>query len=377
MIAVALRGAGLDPGWIVGGEVRDLGANAGWSDGEWLVVEADESDRSFLALAPQIAVVTNIELDHHHTYGSQAELEEAFRAFLAGASGRRLGPPGAARRRPSARSRSFAVRRGRCATARCACPGAHNRAQRRGRAERLRAGRRRPRALPRGAERASAAPSGASRSSERPRPARASSTTTPTTRPRSPRRSPPRARRSRRGWSRCSSRISSPARASWPASSARALAAADRSLVLPVYPARERQEDFPGVGAALIAADEHPGSFEEAAGAAARRAARGRPVPGHGRRRRRPARRGCWSRAANPEAAARTSARRRVRASCAGPRRRRGRAHRGRVLAVAALGWFWLRDSPLVAVDNVTVTGVTGPDADAGARDARPTPRAT
>jgi UDP-N-acetylmuramate--alanine ligase len=41
-------------------------------------------------------------------------------------------------------------------------------------------------------------------------------------------------------------------------------AAADRSLVLPVYPARERQEDFPGVGAALIAADEHPGSFDEA-----------------------------------------------------------------------------------------------------------------
>jgi UDP-N-acetylmuramate--alanine ligase len=43
-----------------------------------------------------------------------------------------------------------------------------------------------------------------------------------------------------------------------------ALAGADRSLVLPVYPARERQEDFPGVGAALIAADEHPASFEEA-----------------------------------------------------------------------------------------------------------------
>src|SRR5258705_1239317 len=82
MIAVALRGAGLDPSWIVGGEVRDLGSNAGWSAAEWLVVEADESDRSFLALSPDIAVVTNVELDHHDTYGSRAELDEAFRTFL-------------------------------------------------------------------------------------------------------------------------------------------------------------------------------------------------------------------------------------------------------------------------------------------------------
>src|SRR4051812_38075327 len=82
MIAVALRGAGLDPSWIIGGEVRDLGSNAGWSEGKWLVVEADESDRSFLALSPDIAVVTNVELDHHDTYRSRAELDEAFRTFL-------------------------------------------------------------------------------------------------------------------------------------------------------------------------------------------------------------------------------------------------------------------------------------------------------
>ena len=50
--------------------------------GEWLVVEADESDRSFLELAPEIAVVTNIELDHHTTYASHVELEQAFAAFL-------------------------------------------------------------------------------------------------------------------------------------------------------------------------------------------------------------------------------------------------------------------------------------------------------
>ena len=83
MIAVALRAAGMDPSWIVGGEVRDLGSNAGWHAGEWLVAEADESDRSFLALRPEIAVVTNVELDHHHTYASRAELDEAFRQFKA------------------------------------------------------------------------------------------------------------------------------------------------------------------------------------------------------------------------------------------------------------------------------------------------------
>ncbi len=59
-------------------------ANASWTgSGEWLVVEADESDRSMLALGVEIAVLTNVELDHHATFGSLAELREAFRAFLA------------------------------------------------------------------------------------------------------------------------------------------------------------------------------------------------------------------------------------------------------------------------------------------------------
>src|SRR3954462_1415956 len=65
MLVHALRGAGLDPSYLVGGEVRSTGANAGWGAGEWLVVEADESDRSLLRLAPRIAVLTNAELDHH------------------------------------------------------------------------------------------------------------------------------------------------------------------------------------------------------------------------------------------------------------------------------------------------------------------------
>jgi UDP-N-acetylmuramate--alanine ligase len=65
--------------------VRSTGANAGWGSGEWLVVEADESDRSLLALAPRIAVLTNAELDHDTTYASRRDVDETFRQFLAGA----------------------------------------------------------------------------------------------------------------------------------------------------------------------------------------------------------------------------------------------------------------------------------------------------
>jgi UDP-N-acetylmuramate--alanine ligase len=83
MVVHALRGAGADPAYLVGGEVRSTGANAGWGRGEWLVVEADESDRSLLKLAPDIAVVTNAELDHHTTYASQRDVDDTFRAFLA------------------------------------------------------------------------------------------------------------------------------------------------------------------------------------------------------------------------------------------------------------------------------------------------------
>jgi UDP-N-acetylmuramate--alanine ligase len=87
MLVHALRGAGLNPGWLVGGEIGGGLPNARWEAGEWLVVEADESDRSMLSLKVEIAVVTNVELDHHATYGSLAELREVFRAFLAAAPG--------------------------------------------------------------------------------------------------------------------------------------------------------------------------------------------------------------------------------------------------------------------------------------------------
>src|SRR5437763_1453967 len=67
----------------IGGELRTTGSNAGWGEGELIVVEADESDRSFLELTPQIGVITNVELDHHSTYRSTLEIEQAFADFAA------------------------------------------------------------------------------------------------------------------------------------------------------------------------------------------------------------------------------------------------------------------------------------------------------
>lgn len=90
MLVWALRGLGADPAFFVGGEVPGLGtgaeaANAGWGTGEWVIAEADESDGSFLDLKPEIAVVTNIEMDHHSHWGSVAELRRAFDEFTSSA----------------------------------------------------------------------------------------------------------------------------------------------------------------------------------------------------------------------------------------------------------------------------------------------------
>src|SRR5271168_2613165 len=82
MLVHALRAAGLQPGWLVGAPVGGGLPNAQWGEGEWLVVEADESDRSMLSLKLEIGLLTNVELDHHASFGSLAELEEALRAFL-------------------------------------------------------------------------------------------------------------------------------------------------------------------------------------------------------------------------------------------------------------------------------------------------------
>src|ERR1700733_1763143 len=82
MIAHALSAAGMRPGWLVGAPIGGGLPNARWDEGDWLVVEADESDRSMLSLNVEVAVLTNVELDHHAAFATLAELREAFRAFL-------------------------------------------------------------------------------------------------------------------------------------------------------------------------------------------------------------------------------------------------------------------------------------------------------
>jgi len=82
MIALALTRAGGDPGYLIGGEAPDLPRNARWGDpGAPLVIEADEYDRTFLALAPRVAVITNVEWDHVDIYTSPDAYDAAFRAF--------------------------------------------------------------------------------------------------------------------------------------------------------------------------------------------------------------------------------------------------------------------------------------------------------
>lgn len=82
MIALFLTGAGLDPTFIVGGILENLGTNARAGRGEYFVVEADEYDHAFLGLRPTVAVVTNIEMDHPDCYPELDDLVEAFRGFV-------------------------------------------------------------------------------------------------------------------------------------------------------------------------------------------------------------------------------------------------------------------------------------------------------
>ncbi len=90
MLALLLVEAGIHPSFLIGGEVNEIGTNAVWDEGEWLVVEADESDGTFLALVPDIAVVTNVEPDHLDHYGSFAAVRSAFDEFAARARHRRV-----------------------------------------------------------------------------------------------------------------------------------------------------------------------------------------------------------------------------------------------------------------------------------------------
>ncbi|MEX2211431.1 MAG: cyanophycin synthetase [Gaiellaceae bacterium] len=81
MIAFALDRLGNDPAFLIGADVPQLGGNARAGEG-WLVVEGDESDRTVFALRPRIAVVTNVDLDHHTTFASRPELEREFERWL-------------------------------------------------------------------------------------------------------------------------------------------------------------------------------------------------------------------------------------------------------------------------------------------------------
>jgi len=112
MIAFCLARLGLDPAFLVGGEIPQLDGNARAGDG-WLVAEGDESDRSLELLRPQIAVVTNVELDHHAEFASESEVRELFERWLAAAPSRvrgdelepvsfELGVPGEHNRRNAA-----------------------------------------------------------------------------------------------------------------------------------------------------------------------------------------------------------------------------------------------------------------------------------
>ncbi len=88
MLALVLRAAGMHPSMIVGGDVAGVGSGAVWdAAGEWLVVEADESDGTFLELGAEAVVVTSVEPDHLDYYGSEEAMRAAFVRFVGGAPG--------------------------------------------------------------------------------------------------------------------------------------------------------------------------------------------------------------------------------------------------------------------------------------------------
>ncbi|MFF7590821.1 UDP-N-acetylmuramate--L-alanine ligase [Kitasatospora purpeofusca] len=82
MLAVALGELGLDPSYAIGGDLDAPGSNAHHGTGEIFVAEADESDRSFHKYAPEVAIVLNVELDHHANYASIDEIHESFETFV-------------------------------------------------------------------------------------------------------------------------------------------------------------------------------------------------------------------------------------------------------------------------------------------------------
>lgn len=82
MLAVALTELGLDPSYAIGGDLEGPGTNARHGDGDIFVAEADESDRSFQKYDPEVAIVLNVELDHHANYASMDEIYDSFETFV-------------------------------------------------------------------------------------------------------------------------------------------------------------------------------------------------------------------------------------------------------------------------------------------------------
>jgi hypothetical protein len=227
MVVQALQGAGLDPAYVVGGELRSTHSNAGWGSGEWIVVEADESDRSLLKLQPEIAVLTNAELDHHSTYRSRLDLEQTFATFMARAGERAvvwdrpglraLCPGGGVPYDAQGAQLDPAGSASRCG---CRFPAPTTRSTPPARSPHAPWPAPTPRPPPR-RWRSSAAPAGAWNAWGRPPPAPRSMTTTPITPPRSPPRSPPPGRLAPAAWWPCSNPTSTRARARLRGDSAR------------------------------------------------------------------------------------------------------------------------------------------------------------
>ncbi|HUC13896.1 MAG TPA: UDP-N-acetylmuramate--L-alanine ligase [Acidimicrobiales bacterium] len=90
MLAAVLVEAGFEPGFLVGGELPGGGGGASWGSGKWFVVEADESDGTFLRLGAEGVVVTNVEVDHLDYYGDEAAIARAFHEFVEQAPGARV-----------------------------------------------------------------------------------------------------------------------------------------------------------------------------------------------------------------------------------------------------------------------------------------------
>jgi len=81
MVTLVLQHAGLDPSFVIGGEISEVGSNGHHGSGEYFVAEADEADRSFLLYRPHVPIITNIDVDHLNTYGSLEALAAAFTDF--------------------------------------------------------------------------------------------------------------------------------------------------------------------------------------------------------------------------------------------------------------------------------------------------------